>query len=161
MLHLCGTHARGKTHSPRNAFNWLSHVPYYEPAATNRYHHNADVLSELGWPSLAWRRRHNKILMFGDLLHGGGPPSLRDQVPSSASSLSQCSFRNPLSLSFPACHTSGRLKSFLPPYIVLFSSLPSSVVSCSSKSASTRAVDRHFSSDKFSFGLSWPFFFFH
>ena len=33
MLRLCGTHVRGMTRSPWNAFNWLSHVPYYEPAA--------------------------------------------------------------------------------------------------------------------------------
>ena len=42
--------------------------------------------------------------------------------------------------------------------VALFNSLPSSVVSCSSKSGFTRALDRHFSSDKFSFGLSWPSF---
>ena len=47
---------------------------------------------------------------------------------------------------------------FLPSTIALFNSLPSSVVSCSSKSGFTRALDRHFSSDKFSFGLSWPSF---
>ena len=49
---------------------------------------------------------------------------------------------------------------FLPSTIALFNSLPSSVVSCSSKSGFTRAQDCHFSSDKFSFGLSWPSFFF-
>ena len=122
--------------------------------ASRRSHHNVDVLSKIGWPSLAWRRRRYKLLLLWDLLHGGGPPSLRDQVPSSVSVRSHYSFRNPLSLSFPTCRTSHRLKSFLPSTIVLFNSLPSSVVSCSSKSAFARALDRHFSSDKFSFGLS-------
>ena len=122
--------------------------------ASRRNHLNADVLSKIGWPSVAWRRRRYKILMLWDLLHGGGPSSLRDQVPSSVSSWSHYSFRDPRSLSFPACLTSRRLKSFLSSTIALFNSLPSSVFSCSSKSGFTHALDRHFSSDKFSFGLS-------
>ena len=122
--------------------------------ASRRNNHNADVLSKIGWPSRAWRQRRYKILMLLDLLHSGGPPRLRDQVPSSVTSPSHYFFCDPLSLSFPACLTSHRLKSFLPSAIALFNSLPSSVVSWSSKIAFTRALDRHFSFDKFSFGLS-------
>ena len=155
MLRLCGTHAQGMTRSPWNTLSVARAVL----RASRRNHHNADVLSKIGWPSLAWRWRRYKTLMLWDFLHGGGPPSLQDQVPSSVSSRSHYYFRNPLSLSFPACRTSHRLKSFLPSTIALFNSLPSSVVSCSSKSGFTRALDRHFSSDKFSFGLSWPSFF--
>ena len=66
-------------------------------------------------------------------------------------------FRNPLSLS-PCMPHFSPLEVFSPIYYSLFNSLPSSVVSCSSKIGFTRALDRHFSSDKFSFGLSWPSF---
>ena len=41
-----------------------------------------------------------------------------------------------------SCRTSRRFKSFLPSTIALFNFLPSSVVSCSSKSGITRGLDR-------------------
>ena len=45
------------------------------------------------------------------------------------------------------------LKSFLPSTVTLLNSLPSSAVSCSSKSSLKHALDLHFVEDKFSFGL--------
>ena len=72
------------------------------------------------------------------------------------------SFRNPLSLSFPSYQLHSALLiawSLFFHLLMFFQTLLSSVLSSSSKSAFTRALDRHFSSDKFPFGLSWPFFF--
>ena len=114
--------------------------------------HNTDVLRKIGWPTLAWRRRRQKLLLLWDLLQGSGPPNLRDQV-SPASTRTQYCLRNPLSLAAPHCRTVHRLKSFLPSTVTLFNSLPSSAVSCSSKSSFTHAIDLHFVEDKFSFGL--------
>ena len=114
--------------------------------------HNTDVLRKIGWPTLAWRRRRQKLLLLWDLLQGSGPPNLRDQV-SPASTRTQYCLRNPLSLAAPHCRTVHRLKSFLPSTVTLFNSLPSSAVSCSSKSSFKHAIDLHFVEDKFSFGL--------
>ena len=46
------------------------------------------------------------------------------------------------------------LRSFLPASIELFNSLPASVSSSSSRSSFLFALDRHFSKDIFSFGLT-------
>ena len=118
-----------------------------------RQMHNVDVLATIGWPTLAWCRRRQKLSSLWDLLHGGGPPSLRSQVPSPVSSRCSYSFRNPLTLSLPSCRTSRRLKSFLPSSVALFNSLPMSVVCCSSKRSFLKAVDKFFLPDKFSYGL--------
>ena len=114
--------------------------------------HNTDVLRKIGWPTLAWRRRRQKLLLLWDLLQGSGPPNLRDQI-SPASTRTQYCLRNPLSLAAPHCRTVHRLKSFLPSTVTLFNSLPSPAVSCSSKSSFKHAIDLHFVEDKFSFGL--------
>ena len=127
-----------------------------------------DVLATIGWPTLAWRRRRQKLSLLWDLLHGGGPPSLRSQVPSPVSSRCSYSFRNPLTLSLPSCRISRRLKSSLPSSVALFnslpiSSLPSSVALFNSLPISVvappsahfcKAVDKFFLPDKFSYGLS-------
>ena len=120
-----------------------------------RQMHNIDVLATTGWPTLAWRRRHQKLSLLWDLLHGGGPPFLCSQVPSPVSSRCSYSFRNPLTLSLPSCRTSRRLKSFLPSSVALFNSLPISVVCCSSKRSILQAVDEFFLPDNFSYGLLW------
>ena len=59
------------------------------------------MLATIGCPTLAWRRRRQKLSFMWDLLHGGGPPSLRSQVP--VSSRCSYSFRNPLTQSLPSC----------------------------------------------------------
>ena len=35
---------------------------------------NINVLATIGWPTLAWRRRRQKLSLLRDLLHGGGLP---------------------------------------------------------------------------------------
>ena len=116
-------------------------------------HSNISVLEAIGWPSLAWRRRRFKLLLLWDLLHGGGPPLLHEQVPPTVSSRSPYPLRNSLSISLPTCHSSRYSKSFLVSAISLYNSLPQSVSSCSSKHSFAQALNHHFASDKFSFGI--------
>ena len=123
-------------------------------------HSNISVLEAIGWPSLAWRRRCFKLLLLWDLLHGGGPPLLHGQVPPTVSSRSPYPLRNSLSVSLPACHSSRYSNSFLVSAISLYNSLPQSASSCSSKHSFAQALDHHFASDKFSFGISWVFLIF-
>ena len=114
-------------------------------------HSNISVLEAIGWPSLAWRRRRFKLLLLWDLLHGGGPPLLHEQVPPTVSSRSPYPLRNSLSISLPTCHSSRYSKSFLVSAISLYNSLPQSVSSCSSKHSFAQALNHHFASDKFFF----------
>ncbi len=114
---------------------------------------NSDVLSAIGWPTLAWRRRRFKLLLLWRLLHGEGPPSLRVCLPPSVSSRSSYSFRNAHSLAFPICSSSHRLKSFLPSAIAIWNALPVSVSSATSAGTFLRLQDAYFSTDKFLFGL--------
>ena len=115
--------------------------------------YNWEVLRQIGWPTLAWRRRRNNLLFLWDLLNKQGPPDLASDIPKLASERADYSLRGP-SLAFPRCLTSQRLKSFLPASIELFNSLPASVSSSSSRSSFLFALDRHFSKDIFSFGLT-------
>ena len=113
------------------------------------------LLRQVGWPTLAWRRRRNKLLFLWDLLNKQGPPDLASDIPKLASERADYSLRGP-SLAFPRCLTSQTSESFLPASIELFNSLPASVSSCSSRSSFLFALDRHFSKD--TFPLVWPNF---
>ena len=115
--------------------------------------HNWEVLRQIGWPTLAWRRRRNKLLFLWDLLKKQGPPDLESDLPKLASEHADYSLRGP-SLAFPRSLLCQRLNSFLPASIELFNSFPASVSSCSSHSSFLFALYRHFSNDIFSFGLT-------
>ena len=115
--------------------------------------HNWQILSRIGWPTFAWRRRLPKLLLLWDLLHRQGPPQLVNRLPRTVPEHSSYCHRNKLSIALPFCHTSHRLYSFLPASIALFNSLPSSLTSCSSRSTFLIALDQHFSSDRFRFGI--------
>ena len=110
------------------------------------------LLRTLGWPTLAWRRRCSKLLLFWQLVHGLGPPCLQDKL-SSASSRCKYSLRNPKSMEVPLCSTSAHLSSFLPSCSILWNTLPASVTSCSSLSSFASSLDSFFVDDKFSYGL--------
>ena len=114
---------------------------------------NHVVLAQLGWPTLAWRRRRFKLLYLWKLLHGEGPPMLAKRVPQSAAARSERCLRNSLSLAFPLCNSSWRLKTFLPSSIALWNTLPVSVSSTSSASSFLRHLDVFLAADKFTFGL--------
>ena len=115
--------------------------------------HNWEVLRQIGWPTLAWRRRRNKLLFLWFLLNKQGPPDLASDIPKLASERADYSLRGP-SVAFPRFLTSQRFKSFLPASIELFNSLPASVSSRSSRSSFLFALDWHFSKDILSFGLT-------
>ena len=115
--------------------------------------HNWEVLRQIGWPTLAWRGRRNKLLFLWDLLRKQGPPDLESDLPKLASGHADYSLWGP-SLAFPRSLMCQRLNSFLPASIELFNSFPASVSSCSSHSSFLFALYRHFSKDIFSFGLT-------
>ena len=103
------------------------------------------LLRTLGWPTLAWRRRRSKLLLFWQLVHGLGPPCLQDKL-SSASSRCKYSLRNPKSMEVPLSSTSAHLSnsSFLPSCSILWNTLPASVTSCSSLSSFASSLDSFF-----------------
>ena len=116
---------------------------------------NVDVLSIIGWPTLAWRRRRFKLLLLWHLLHGGGPPSLQEELHhQTAAARSSYSLRNQLVIAFPRCNSSHRRHAFLPSVIAVWNSLPSTVSSSATPSSFLRALDNHFCADKHSFGLT-------
>ena len=118
-----------------------------------RRNSNEAVLAKIGWPTLAWRRRRYKLLLVWRLVNGEGPPSLSSFFSLPLSSRSHYSLRNPHSLPQVLCHSSHRLKDFLPSAIALWNRLPSCICFCKSSRSFLAELDNHFSVDKFSFGL--------
>ena len=99
--------------------------------ASRRTKPNVSVLGDIGWPTLAWRRRRYELLLFWKLLNRQGPLSLQSKLPPLASkratqTLRKNTFRQAV------CKTSRRLLAFLPSCIALWNSLPVSCTSCSS-----------------------------
>ena len=121
-----------------------------------RTSHNWEVLKKIDWPTLAWRRRRYKLMLLWDLLHGQGPPNLVKHIPKPVSDRCNFALRNACSIETPLCRTSHRYRSssFLPASIALFNSLPLSVLSCTSRSMFFTELNKHFSHDKFTFGLT-------
>ena len=78
-------------------------------SCSRRDYHNSDVLRMIGWPTLAWRRRRQKLLVLWDLVHNRGPSELASKLPKRASERAAYSFRNS-SFAFPLCRTSHCLK---------------------------------------------------
>ena len=115
---------------------------------------NIAVLRTIGWPTLAWRRRRQKLLCLWLLLRGEGPPGLRQSLPSFICARSDYSFRNSKSLAFPVCLKSRRLGSFLPSTVLIWNTLPSSIISSASPSSFLYHLDTHFQSDRYTFGLT-------
>ena len=113
------------------------------------------ALKWLGWPTLAWRRRRAAMIFLWRLINGEGPPQLRKHLPRPASERCTYSLRNAeRSLEFPLGNTSLFRHSFLPCALEVYSALPLDTTSCSKLSSFLRLLDKHFSCDKFSFGLS-------
>ena len=81
--------------------------------------HNWEVLRQIGWPTLAWCRRRNKLLFLWDLLIKQGPPDLASDIPKLAFESADYSLRGP-SLAFPRCLTPNISKAF---YLLLLSYL--------------------------------------
>ena len=111
---------------------------------------NRDVLTKIGWPTLAWRRRRYKLFLFWQLTKGQGPPPLA--VPACVSTRASQTLRK-RTIEMPLCRLELRRRSFLPSCITLWNSLPLSITSCSSSSSFLSSLDSHFKSDKYCFGL--------
>ena len=108
----------------------------------------------LGWPTLAWRRRRAKLIYFWKLVNNQGPPCLSSRIPKSVNNRCEYSLRNTGTVELPACCSSLYLSSFIPSSCLLWNSLPPDVSSSSSVSSFTLMLDSHFSSDRFTLGLS-------
>ena len=111
---------------------------------------NRDVLTRIGWPTLAWRRRRYKLFLFWQLTKGQGPPPLA--VPACVSTRASQTLRK-RTIEMPLCRSELRRWSFLPSCITLWNSLPLSITSCSSSSSFLSSLDSHFKSDIYCFGL--------
>ena len=111
---------------------------------------NRDVLTRISWPTLAWRRRRYKLVLFWQLTKGQGPPPLA--VPACVSTRASQTLRN-RTTEMRLCRSELRRRSFLPSCITLWNSLPLSITSCSSSSSFLSSLDSHFKSDIYCFGL--------
>ena len=114
----------------------------------------SQLLKQLGWPTLAWRRRRAKLIYFWKLVNNQGPPCLSSRIPKSVNNRCEYSLRNTGTVELPACSSSLYLSSFIPSSCLLWNSLPPDVSSCSSVSSFTLMLDSHFSFDRFTLGLS-------
>ena len=99
---------------------------------------HTETLRRIGWPTMEWRRRRQKLSVLWDLLQQRGPPKLCDKVPRTAAQRCDDSLRNSSSPAIPLCRTFHRQNSFLPASLALFNS----VTSCSSKPAFLSALDK-------------------
>ena len=114
----------------------------------------SQLLKQLGWPTLAWRRRRAKLIYFWKLVNNQGPPRLSSRIPKSVNNRCEHSLRNTGTVELPACSSSLHLSSVIPSSCLLWNSLPPDVTSSSSVSSFTRKLDSHFSFDRFTLGLS-------
>ena len=114
----------------------------------------SQLLKQLGWPTLAWRRRRAKLIYFWKLVNNQGPPCLSSRIPKSVNNRCEYSLRNTGTVELPACSSSLYLSSFIPSSCLLWNSLPPDVSSSSSVSSFTLMLDSHFSFDRFTLGLS-------
>ena len=114
----------------------------------------SQLLKQLGWPTLAWRRRRAKRIYFWKLVNNQGPPCLSSRIPKSVNNRCEYSLRNTGTVELPACSSSLYLSSFIPLSCLLWNSLRPDVSSSSSVSSFTLMLDSHFSFDRFTLGLS-------
>ena len=84
------------------------------------------LLEQLAWPSLRWRRTVASLAMFHKLLHMQHTP-LSTCIPPHLSELSSRSRRKPLDVRLPPTRTSRYAKSFFFHCSLLWNSLPSSL----------------------------------
>ena len=84
------------------------------------------LLQQLAWPSLRWRRTVASLAMFHKLLHMQHTP-LSTCIPPHLSELSSRSRRKPLDVRLPPTRTSRYTKSFFFHCSLLWNSLPSSL----------------------------------
>ena len=88
----------------------------------------SQLLKQLGWLTLAWRRRRAKLIYFWKLVNNQGPPCLSSRIPKSVNNRCEYSLRNTGTVELPACSSSLYLSSFIPSSCLLWNSLPPDVV---------------------------------
>ena len=113
----------------------------------------SQLLASLGLPTLAWRRRIRRLVIFFKLHIGQGPPQLRKMLSNPASLRSTRALRSAHGYAFPSSSTARHLSSFLCTTIPEWNKLPASVVMCTTVSSFTSSLHILFSTDKFSLGL--------
>ena len=96
---------------------------------------SSDNLKQIGWPTLASRRRRYKLLFLWKILNGHGPPSLLENMPATVDEWADQSLRRK-TLEMPVCRTGRRRQSFLPSSTALRNQLPDSVTFCTSSCSS-------------------------
>ena len=114
---------------------------------------NENVLAEIGWPTLAWRRRRTKLSLLWQLLHGQGPLDLQRVANETAAVRTGYNLRKQLTVAPPRCRSRRRACSFLPSSIVCWNDLPSDISSSSSLRTFLSKLDGHFAPSRFTFGL--------
>ena len=114
---------------------------------------DTDTLKQLNWPTLAWRRRLCCLLLFWKLRNHCGPPQLENMLPPVLGARTDHGLRKRLNFEVPLTRTQAHSQTFLPSTVVLWNDLPSDIQSCSSLGCFRSALCRHYSHDRFSFGL--------
>ncbi len=82
------------------------------------------ILEELGWSSLADRRKNHKLFMFYKMANNLVPQYLRDLLPLRVAEISNYPLRNAQNRSLPPVRTSKYKSSFLPSTTALWNCLP-------------------------------------
>ena len=72
------------------------------------------LMDEIGWQSLATRRRNHRLALFYKIINGLSPPYLGDLVPGRVRHQTGYGLRRSNDPIVPMCRTSTLLKSFLP-----------------------------------------------
>lgn len=72
------------------------------------------LMEDVGWPSLASRRRVHQLTLFYQIVNGLSPPYLRDLKPQSVSERTRHVLRTSNDLSIPASRTNTFSRSFVP-----------------------------------------------
>ena len=114
---------------------------------------DCDLLEQLNWPTLAWRRRQQCLLLLWRLMHHQGPPKLEALIPPTADARTHYALRKSQTIAFPHCTTHAHNSSFLPATIALWNDLPASIQSSKSLHSFRSALSHHFRNNRFTFGL--------
>ena len=107
-------------------------------------------------PTLAWRRRQQRLVLLWKLLNGCGPPDLIDQLPPLQRhriSAAQYSLRRPYSVTQLRPRTAHEASSWLCQAITEWNQLLVSAQSATSLSTFKQLCCVSFSSDRFTFGV--------
>mgnify|MGYP000176344217 CR=1 FL=1 len=101
------------------------------------------ILSCLGWPSLAVRRKYHKLVLYYKITHGSCPEHLRALIPRPNIERVNYSLRNISGRSLVYARTSLFINSFIPSSTRLWNALPLSIRNCPSVNIFKVQLKRH------------------